>query len=293
MSDAPVLTQQRSTPSISDESVAGAIDPYPYGWRDLEERLPNGEYRWTRIPLTLEDVLHPQEEDVLLPTEEHERFRNYLYSVMLALVSNDPTAVVLSDTNIAGDVPTIKPHRPDLAVIFGVRERRNWSTFVVAEEGVRPSLIIEITSPKTRHLDLDNKFDEYEAIGIPCYVIIDIRYRKRAVTRELKGYVLTPDGYAPLMPNEQGWLWLEPVSVWLAITGGAVVCYDRDGNRIEDYVGVTRARRQAMTRAAEAEARAAEEARARIEAERRAAELETRLRALEAELRRREQKDAE
>ena len=34
-----------------------------------------------------------------------------------------------------------------LAVIFGVRERQNWGTFFVAKEGVRPALIIEVTSP--------------------------------------------------------------------------------------------------------------------------------------------------
>ena len=126
------------------------LDPYPYGWRDVLATLPNGEQKWQRLPLTLADVLHPQEEDVLMPTEEHERWRNYLYSVLTALLVDNPTAVVLSDTNVAWDIDDIQPHRPDLAVILNVAQSKNWSTFDVREEGTRPALIIEITSPKTR-----------------------------------------------------------------------------------------------------------------------------------------------
>lgn len=44
-------------------------------------------------------------------------------------------------------------------VIRGVRAHQNWSTFDVAAEGVRPALIVEITSPETRMLDLALKLD--------------------------------------------------------------------------------------------------------------------------------------
>jgi hypothetical protein len=92
-------------------------------------------------------------------------------------------------------------------------------------------------------------------VGIPYYVIIDIRYRKRGVNRELKGYRLTPTGYIPLLPNEQGWLWLERVGAWLGVTDGAVVCYDRDGQRLENYARLAKAKKQAEARVAELEAR--------------------------------------
>jgi colicin import membrane protein len=174
---------------------------------------------------------------------------------------------VLTDTNVAWG-GEIEPHRPDIAVIFNVRERRNWSTFAVQEEGTRPSLIFEITSPKTRQLDLDDKYEEYEQAGVSFYVIIDIIRRKRSVTRELKGYRLTPNGYVPMVVNENGWLWLEPVSTWLAITGATIACYDQDGKRIENYVALSKAKKEAEARATEAEARAAA--------------LEARLRQLEA-----------
>ena len=290
MSDSSILDQPTQS-SIS--ATPTRLDPYPYGWRDVLATLPNGEQKWQRVPLTLADVLHPQEEDILLPTEEHERWRNYLYSVMTALLVDDPMAVVLSDTNVAWDTPEIAPHRPDLAVIFNVRQPKNWSTFDVGQEGTRPALIIEITSPKTRHVDLDDKFDEYEQVGVPFYVIIDIRQRKRGVTREVSGYRLTPDGYSALLPNEQGWLWLEPVNAWLGVTSGAIVCYDQEGRRLENYATLAKAKKLAEAQAREearsraiAEARAQAEALARTAAEARIAELEARLRQLEEEQRR-------
>src|SRR5205823_3966691 len=131
----------------------------------------------------------------------------------------------------------------------------------------------------------DDKYDEYEQVAVPFYVIIDIRYRKRGVSRELKGYRLTPDGYIAMLPNQQGWLWLEPVGAWLGITNGAIVCYDQEGRRLENYASLAKAKRQTEARLREetqartvAEAKLQEEARARAAAEARAAELEARLR---------------
>jgi len=144
---------------------------------------------------------------------------------MRYLVKDDPQTLVLSDTNCPWDVPAVKPHCPDIAVIFNVRERKVWSTFAVAAEGTRPALIIKITSPKTRHLDLETKLDEYELVHVPLYVIVDIHRRRRSVHYQLLGWQLTPDGYAPLPPDEQGHLWLEPVQAWLALHNGRLTCW--------------------------------------------------------------------
>jgi hypothetical protein len=69
---------------------------------------------------------------------------------------------VLHDVRVAWDHPEIKAHGPDLAVFFGVPEQRHWSTFDVAEEGARPVLVVEVTSPETRSIDLVDKLDEYD-----------------------------------------------------------------------------------------------------------------------------------
>jgi len=242
-------------PTNSNGEVSDKKDRYPYGWRYVRFQNPNGEEKWERVPLTLEDILHPQVGDFRMHSEEHERFCAYLYNVFTARLASIADAVVLHDVRVAWDHPDLAPHGPDIAVIFNVRRRRNWRTFKVAEEGTKPSLILEVTSPKTRLTDLEDKVEEYAQAGVPLYVIVDIVERRERVMRRLVGYQLTEADYVPLAKNEQGWLWLEPVGVWLGLRGKNLACYDEAGNLIEDYTGVTQARAEAEERADEAEAR--------------------------------------
>lgn len=266
MSERIRLTPQPpTTPTAAATTASSDQDPYRYGWRYVVEYAAAGEDHWARVPLTLADVLHPQEEDVIIASDAHGKLRNYLYNVLSALLYEHKKVLILSNTNVAWDDPAIKPHRPDLAVIFDVQTKRNWSTFDVKAEGTRPALIIEITSPATRSVDFQEKYDQYEQVRVPFYVIIDAIPRRRRVTYELKGYRLTADGYVPLLLDARGWLWLEPVRAWLAVVDGAVICYDEQEQRMQSY---------------------AAEARARKIAEARTAELEARLRQLEEELRR-------
>ncbi|MCH8289802.1 Uma2 family endonuclease [Candidatus Poribacteria bacterium] len=275
-------------------------DPYPYGWRPIQRTLPDGTVKRERVPLTLYDILHPQVGDYRMHSDQHERFCTYLHYILTARLANDPNAVVLHDVRVAWDSPDLEAHGPDIAVIFSVIQRQNWSTFDEAEEGTKPSLIIEVTSPSTHSTDLEDKVKEYAMAGVPWYVIVDTFQQKGVTQRRLLGYQLTPQGYVSFPPNERGWLWLEPVSVWLGWQGENIVCYDQEGNLIEDYASVTKARAEESQARAEAEARAAEEAQARaeeaharVEAEAHAAEetqaralAEERARQLEAELRR-------
>jgi uncharacterized membrane protein YqiK len=135
------------------------------------------------------------------------------------------------------------------------------------------------------------------------------------------GFQWTSRGYEKLHLNEQGWLWLEPVRVWVTWEDDEVVCYDEQGKSIPNYFAVTQAWVEAEAKAeaeatarveaeakaeaestarVEAEAKAEAEATARVEAEAKAhvaeakaeaeanarAEVEARLQQLEAELRR-------
>ncbi|CAA9565833.1 MAG: hypothetical protein AVDCRST_MAG18-1474 [uncultured Thermomicrobiales bacterium] len=196
---------------------------------------------------------------------EHQRRRRYLCNVFEGQLLHDPTAVVLDDVRVAWDIPDLGAHGSDIAVILGVRERKNWGTFDVASESVRPALLIEITSPETARIDRSVTLAEYEVAGVPLYVIVDGVSRRRDTTRRILASELTPAGYQPVTPNERGWIWLEPVQVWLSISDDAVVCHNRDGHPFGDYGTLA----EALT--AESQARFA---------------AETRLRELEAELRR-------
>ncbi len=281
------MTTPTEISEVSPASTETADEArYQYGWRYVIHTLPDGEEKIERVPLTLEDILHPQIGDFRVHSQDHERFCVYLHNVFEARVAADPHAVVLHDVRVAWADPEVKPHGPDIAVIFGVREKQNWSTFDEKEEGTKPSLIIEVTSPNTRSVDLIRKFDQYDQVGVPLYIIIDSYQRQGRTTRRLLGYQLTPTGYTVLPPDERGWLWLEPVQVWLGLHENEPLCYDEAGQPIKDYTNLTAAYLQAETKAAEAESRATEaEARAKSEAEARS-KAEARLQALENELRR-------
>ncbi|HEY8602051.1 MAG TPA: Uma2 family endonuclease [Thermomicrobiales bacterium] len=211
-------------------------DPFRYGWRYRQSFDAEGTLVIEQIPLTVEDLLHPQEGDQVTHRAEHQRRRRYLCDVFEGQLRHDPTAVVLDDVRVAWDVPDLGAHGPDIAVILGVRERKNWSTFDVTQEGVRPALLIEITSPETASIDRSVKLEEYEVAGVSLYVIVDGVSRRRDTTLRILAYELTPAGYRPASPNERGWFWLAPVGVWLGVMDGELACFDRDGRRLDDFV---------------------------------------------------------
>jgi len=244
-------------------------DRFPYGWRYVERVAPDGTVTFEQIPLTLEDVAHPQEGDQVTHSDLHQRICAYLYNVLRGLLASIPGAVVLHDVRIAWDAPDLKAHGPDLAVIFGVGEYKNWSTFDVAVEGVRPTLIIEVTSPETRAIDLMVKLDEYDLAGVEFYVIVDVVQRRGQVAPRLLGYRRTPTVYGVLSPDAQGRLWIEPLQIWLGVQEQAVMCYDASGKPIGDYPDLRAALNAEIA--------------ARIAAEQRIAALEAELRRLRGE----------
>lgn len=110
--------------STQEATVAPPGNPFPYGWRYVERTAPDGSVTFEQTPLSLEDVLHPQEGDQVTHSDLHQRICVYLYNVLRGLLAGVPGAVVLHDVRIAWDDPDLKAHGPDLAVIFGVRERK-------------------------------------------------------------------------------------------------------------------------------------------------------------------------
>lgn len=268
-------------------------DPFRYGRRYLRHVRPDGVEDVEQVPLTLEDLLHPQEGDVIVHSEGHERRKRYLYDVFGAQLADDSLAVVLHDTRIAWDIPGLGAHRPDIAVILGVDEDETWSTFDVAREGVCPVMIVEVTSPETAAIDRSNKLEEYSLARVPLYVIVDTLTSGGRSQLLIHGYVQGPNGYQVHAPTAHGWLWLAPVRVWLGIIDNEIICHNEANQPIGNH------RALASASAAEAEARAIAARRAATAeqrvtaAEQRAAEetiarasTEAQLRALEAELRR-------
>src|SRR5262245_50453823 len=97
---------------------------FDYGYRLVRRKGLNGEAEWVRIPLTLWDVLHPQEGDVHLLSDPHTDDCTYLRIILKDRHAGDRSVVVLSECGIYWDIPGLAHHSPDLAVIFGVRKRK-------------------------------------------------------------------------------------------------------------------------------------------------------------------------
>jgi len=267
-------------PTVTTPAPPPADDPFRYGWRYVRRPTPDDPDHLEPVPLTLEDVLHPEVGDFIVHSDRHETDRMYLTAVLRARLEAHGRAIVLSDVRVAWDVPDLRPHGPDVMVIPGLRERRDWSTFDVAEEGVRPALMIEITSPETRENDVVWKVAHYARAGVAQYVIVDNIGRRGERQLRLLDYRLVGDTYRLQPPDERGWVYLELAELWVGVEGDHVVCYTDDGTAFGDYATV-------VQQAAEAEARARQEAAARAEAEEQA-RLEAAARA-EAEARARQE----
>jgi Uma2 family endonuclease len=180
-------------------------------------------------------------------------------------------------------VPGLRHHAPDLAVFAGVWERPQEGIFDLKASGGHVLLVIEVTSPATRHLDVASphpdaktRFRHYAWAGIPLYLIVDAARRSTSKGQALPifGYELTEDGYQPLPLNEHGRLWVPPVKMWLGTRGTEVVCFDEHGEEIRRYEQEQAARLELeeQLRLEQQSLRAAEE---------RARELERKLRQLE------------
>jgi colicin import membrane protein len=282
-----------SRPRAKQETGTGKAS-FRYGYREVRKKRPDGRIASVRIPLTLEDVLHPRFGDVHVLSDPHGDDCNYLKDVLKDRYAEDRSVVVFSDCGIFWDIPRLKHHSPDLSVIFGVKQRKDWKTFHVKTEKVRPALLIEVTSPSTRVNDVQTKVEQYARAGVPHYVIADANEREEKRRLELIRYRLVNGVYYAVAPDVLGRVWLEPVGLWLGVridpdTGGdrLVLIDPATTEPIGDYTAVNRARAVAaeQARAAAQQARAADQ---RAEAESLArVRAEARVRELEAELRRR------
>jgi Uma2 family endonuclease len=246
----------------SDAAVAELEpeDPFRYGWRYVASTLPDGSRVYEQVPLIAEDLLYPEEDDFVVQKPPHQRDMHYLHASLERHFAAQPDVVVLADCLVDWGVAEVRPMGPDITVLFGVDHWLQQGTFRVAEEGGRPVLAIEITSPSTRDRDVKDKPQLLYQAGVEKYVIVD-RGPEGEDPAQLRGYQRGPSGWLPLLPDSQGRLDLSPVGLLLDIVDDHPWLYDAvTGQRFVSNLELGRA-------VAEAEAKAQEESRARTQAE--------------------------
>jgi len=250
-------------------------DPWRIGWRYVRREGPDGQVKVERVPLRQEDLLYPEEEDFIVENPAHEDICAYLRGALFQHLTGQAGVVVLHDCRVDWGAAGVQPLGPDFSVFDNVHVPwdHNRGTFHVAALGARPLLVVEVTSPTTRDVDLDEKVDLYFRANIPFYAIVDPRPHPTG-GREVRliGYRMDTrnhQGYFRAPPDDHGRLWLETIRLWLSGEGEYVVCFNERGERLIDLPDALRAVEAATLRAETAEARAtAAEVRAKeLEAE--------------------------
>jgi colicin import membrane protein len=262
-------------------------DPFRYGWRYVTRKQPDGRVELEQVPLTLEDLLFPEEGDFAVQFPSHVNDCLFLKMIFETRLAGDDEAVVLSDCRVDWNLPGVRPLGPDVAVFLGVPHDFDRGTLGLVKDSATPVLVVEVTSPDTRKNDFGIKKDFYHRAGVPLYVIVDARPGPKGRRVKLHGFRHAPHDYEAIPLDDQNRLWVEPLGLWLAIEDRRVVCLDgATGERIGDYGDQVQARIEAEARSAEAEVRSAEAEARSAEAEARADLADARIRELEAEIRR-------
>ena len=273
----------RTRPTTSPP--APASDPYFYGWRMVPRWDERRRQTWEKVPLTPWDVLHPEEDDFLVTNDAHDRDTHYLKDVFADRLAGRADARVLCDHRVLWEVGELGAHGPDVIVFENLN--KPWDpqrgTFPVKEMGASPLVVVEVTSPSTRYLDLDDKVEDYYVAGVPLYIIADRRETEAGAFVRLMAYRATPEGYVRI-PDDPNGVWIEALRIWIQADGDLIVCADEAGARIANL----RAQRdieQARAHTEKQRADAAEAARdaeraARLAAEQKSKELEAELKRL-------------
>jgi Uma2 family endonuclease len=265
-----------------------AANPFRYGWRYVKRQGSDGTVELKQVPLTLEDVLHPQEEDVIPERPIQEQERGDVARVFRSRLHRLRGGLVLSDCIIDWNVPGLGHHSPDVSVFERLRRQpdSNLGIFRLAICGGRCLLALEIVSPDTRVNDVVHKVAEYHQAHVPLYIIVD--QEQPGCPRRLLAYRDTPRGYKLARLDGEGRVAVPALGLLLGLRDERLVCFDAaTGEVIGDYAEVTRAheaeakaRKTAERRAQRAVRQAQQEAEARARAEQRARDLEAELRRL-------------
>lgn len=176
--------------TMSDDTVSDEIqgdDLFRYGWRYVQRVAADGIVQYDQIPLTLEDLLHPEEEDFRMQNPMHNQICIYLKMVLSRQLTDISDALILQDTRVDWSIPSIKPFGPDITVIMEANmQPPDKGTFVTGEDGIAPIMVIEVTSPTTRNQDFHDKPQLMQQAGLPYYFMADIV--RDPEKRKLYGY---------------------------------------------------------------------------------------------------------
>jgi Uma2 family endonuclease len=255
------------------------------GWRLVEVVQPDGSTVFDMIPLTSEEFLHPEEGYHLPNSTFHDRIAGDIKDILTRRYANDPTTAVFRDLIIRWGIADLRNHCPDTCLVFNVQNKDEVRTdFLVNEEGTRPSLVVEVVSPRYRKEDREIKVRQYARAGVQEYIIFDRRRVRGQILDEVLGYRLIDNVYVPITPDDEGRILCETVGLLLGLHDGEVVVVDAQtqerllrASELEQWaIHAQQQAAEAQQQAAEAQQRATQAEEEKAQAEQRASEAEQR-----------------
>ncbi len=232
-------------------------DPFRFGYRLTRHTLADGSVEYERVALTLEDVLHPEPDDVIPVRPIHAIDCRYLVGVFraraAATLANRPIVYVSDDHLVDWGVPGQRATSPDVGLFVGLKQEvgPEEGTFDYKESGGRCLVVVEVVSPDRRENDVIHKLGQYYRAGVSLYVLVD--QEKEGGPRFVRGFRWRSTGYEQLASDELGLL-IEPLNLFLGLKEGRVACFDeKTGREIGDYESVSRDLEEADRRIQEQE----------------------------------------
>ena len=263
------------TDPVRRRATPGAEDPFRLGFRERAITTPDGRTVLKQIPLTREDLVYPQEGDVVADGFPHNWFLHPLADAMRRHLGKRPsTLVTCSTVLVLGDG---KNAGPDVAVIEGDVDRSAIRRAVnLRELGGRLIFALEAVSTSEKEIrdkDLEDNVERYAAEGVAEYLTVFPVAERRV--RDLVGRRLSEQGeYEEILPDAAGRVFSEQLGLYFSIDPES-----------EELVAVDAETGQRLLTSDEEEARGDREAAARQKAEERAEQ--------EAESRRQAERHAE
>jgi Uma2 family endonuclease len=259
---------------------------------------PDGDVVVEQIPLTLDVLLHPREDDQVTQSRPHHKKLNPLADTLERFLERQSGVGVFSDLLILWEQLGERNVSPDVYVVKGLRDREAIDrNFDPVAEGAGPCLVIEVVSTGSREMvqkDAEENPKLFARMEVEDLVLL---YPPRPATSErlrLDVRRLGASGrYRANPPDPEGWIRLPSVGLRIKADedGERLLIEDvRTGERLRTSVEEEAARRAAEERAEQeaqarrqeaaarraAEERAEQEAAARRQAEQRAEQAEQR-----------------
>ena len=224
-------------PETLPEIAAKLPDGYPFhiGTRVICHRNDAGDIVEREfVPLTEEDYLHPEEEDRQMLVEAHYTAAHYLLHALQIVSGDRPELKIFCDHRIDWQIEGLKPLGPDIVVFDNFT--RTWdpyrATLPVRDFGAKVIAVFEVTSPSTRHIDFEAKFEAFADVGIPYYLIVDTAEPNGEP--QILGYRLSRGQYRPMHRDAKLGYMVPPLKMYFRWQDDRVIAADEDGQDIPD-----------------------------------------------------------